>query len=180
MPDPYMPRFLAREGRILPGEKRVVAVANPAAGAGWSVTVPGGRQWRIQGGVALLTTDAVVANRIPQITLSDQTTTWWDASVDVNIPASTPQRFSFGALGVPGAAQTPGDAIIVPLPDMFLPAGTQLAAITTAEDVGDQWTGIALMVEECWLDDQMLSTLSIQGDAAIAASIAAEHGQKGA
>lgn len=180
MPDGYMPRFLSREGRVLPGVKRVITVPQPAAGAGWAVTVPGGRQWRVQGGAALLTTDATAANRLPVVQLSDQTSVWWDVAPDASVPASTAQRFSLGAGVAQGGANVAGFPIVLPLPDMFLPAGTRLAVTTTAEDVNDQWSAVALMVEESYLDDQELTILHLEVEAAERAALRAATGQKAA
>lgn len=175
-----MPRFLSREGHILPGEKRIVTVAQPAAGAGWAVTVPGGRQWRIQGATAQLVTDAVAANRLPIVTLSDQTTTWWRVGVDVNIPASTTQLLSLGAGPQVGGSEVAGFPITLPLPDMYLPAGTQLTVTTTAEDVGDQWSAIAVMIEEVWMDDQMITTADYIAEGILGPHQPARPGQTGA
>lgn len=149
--------FLSRQDRVLPGEKRVVQIPTPAAGADWSVTVPGGRQWRISAGRAIFTTSAVVASRIPRLTLSDGTTIYWENSVQATMVASNVYRLGFSA---GGAQQSTGNANVdsaLTLPDLWLPGGHQFMTQTTAIDVGDQWSGLALFISEYWFDDQYLS-----------------------
>lgn len=167
MPDAYLPQFLSREGRILPGEKRAVTVPQPAAGADWSVSVPGGRQWRVQSLRALLTTSAAVATRTPRLSYSDGTTIWWEGGDPAGYAASLVGRLCFIPLGSINNTGGQGVPTQDPLPDLWLVPGTVISVTTGGLDVGDQWSGIALFVEESWLDDQELTKLQEQKLAAL-------------
>lgn len=175
----YDPRFLSREDRILPGEKRVLTIASPAAGADFTVTVPGNRQWRLDAGRAILTTDATVANRLPRLQFTDETVTWYEASSDAFIAAGLAQVVTFAAGGpevTPGVAGAPAS---IALPLMWLPAGTIIRSATVAEDTGDQWSAIAVLIEEVWADDKYLSDRAYLEESAIAAAVAAAQAQTG-
>lgn len=162
MPDAYVPRFFSREGHALPGEKRIVTVANPAAAAELAVTVPGGRQWRIQAGRLQLVASATVANRFPVLTLSDGTTVFWQASLSAAITAGQTVQLSFSPQQGQGGP-APGTGVQgLSIPDLYLPPGTVLATVTAGLSAGDQYSGLALLVEELWLDDQELSKLHEQ------------------
>lgn len=164
MPDGYLPRFLSRDGLILPGEKRVIQVGQPAAGAEWSVTVPGGRQWFIIGGLAILTTSAVVANRRPGFQASDGTTTYLQAVGLVQVAASQFARLGYGphlTASVQGAADAVENIVT---PYGWLPPGSVLQSLTLNLSAGDQYSAVALFVEECWLDDQEITKLAMEAD----------------
>lgn len=153
------PLMLAREGIILPGQRRVVQVPTPAAGLDWSVTVPGGRQWRIDAARALFATSSGVAPRIPRFLLSDGSTVYWENGPIATLPASATFHFGLTAGGPQATAGTGSVNQHLTLPDLWLPGGHQFQTQTSSIDVADQWSGIALLVSEYWYDDIGLSEL---------------------
>lgn len=130
---------------------------SPAAGTDWTVTVPGGRQWRVLAGVGLFIASAAVATRLLSLRLSDGNATWWQGSFPTAPTAG--QQFLIGyGLGVTtAAAPGPGSATELALPAMWLPPLTVLFSATAGIQAGDLWGNLSLMIEECWVDDQYLS-----------------------
>jgi len=125
--------------------------ATPAAGAGWTLTVPASARWRIRGGGAGLTTSAAAGNRTP----------WLQVLVGGN---SMAVYVSGGTVGPSGAGNieylstylaqaNAGNQITVYYsPDLIVPAGGVVREITLGMDAADQWTAVTLLVEE-WLED---------------------------
>src|SRR5580765_5947487 len=124
-------------GKLISGEvawrrfRVVQAVANPAAGADWSVTVPAGHLWELLGITATLTTSAAVANRAAAIVLGDGVNPY------LTIPAAVVQ-----AATLAGVYSWSGDAGAValgvrqygPLPDLSVPAGWTIGSSTLLID----------------------------------------------
>lgn len=153
-------RFLSHTGKVLPGVRRVVQVPEPAAGADWTVTVPGGMQWYILSGTATLTTSATVDNRQPVITETVDGVTIWPGLQSLSFGASTTKVIPVLLDGgfVSGAA-TEGD-IFLAAPSNLLPPGTVIASDTALLQVGDQWSAISLWVEEVYVTDNQLSEIA--------------------
>lgn len=127
---------------------RVVPIANPAAGAEVVVTVPGGSVWRPISLVTTLATSAVVAVRGPSLIVDDGSTTV------MRLPQGGTQAASLSVVntwangsGSPAGTSATG-AQSVPLPDLVMPAGYRLRTLTNLIDVGDQYSAVALWVEE--------------------------------
>lgn len=150
-------RFLSTSGKVHNGVKRVVRVPAPAAGAEFSVAVPGGAQWRILAGMASLTTSAVVANRLPRYAFTIAGLRVYETGDAVNYAAGGTygQSFAIGA-----AAQFSGgggNSSSVPIPSLWLPDGAVFGSHTVALDVGDQWSAAVLWIEECYFTDAELT-----------------------
>ena len=126
--------------------RRVIQVPSPAAGADWSVQVPGGERWSIRSLVAQLQTSAVVANRGARVEVSDgnvRVASYQAAQVQA---ASVVARHTL-VPGGPAGANAQSQASQWPGPDPFiLPPGWVLSTSTVNLDVGDQWSQIALHV----------------------------------
>lgn len=172
-------RFLSRTGEIFPGVRRVVQVANPAAGNDWSVAVPGGVQWLILAGNATLTTSATVASREVYGNLYVQNELVFKQPGLGGIAASTVT--SLNIVTDPGLlanyeAYSNG---LIPSPLIPLPPGTIVSVTTTNLQVGDQWSGIMIWVEEYYFTDSQLSEIERAKEAAERALIAAELQQAG-
>lgn len=149
-------RFLTYESRVLRGVRRTVSVTQPAAGANWSILVPGGRLWRLIGGNASFLASGAVANR----------------NLGLNIRTSgIPMNITFNSTNVTngqsvGASYTPSLTPIVsgiinvslpvPFVPMWLEAGDELRSITGAIDVADQYSAIVLWIEEAFFSNQEL------------------------
>lgn len=127
-----------------------VPVSNPAAGADWTVTVPTGARWQVQGVTATLATSATVATRVPQFEIRDAggvlLYTQGGASVAAGVAAS---QFSWTG-GVPQQANN--QRAIEPLPDFcWLAQGMAIDTTTASIQVGDQWSSIRILVVE-WIE----------------------------
>lgn len=128
--------------------ERVIPFAPPLAGVEASITVPGGVIWHPLAITATLTSDAVVANRVPQLVLDDGNT------IVARIAGGQAQAASLAATytWIVGGAFSGGTvalgAITVALPDLALSPGYRLRTITAGLDAGDTYTGLVLWVEE--------------------------------
>lgn len=127
---------------------REIVVAPPAAGAEWSQTVPPGAAWEPLSILEAFTTSAVVANRTPRIRVSDPDGGLVSrvASTIVQAASGT-NRYTF--LPTVTASVTANAAtIVLPLPAVLIPSGWVIASDTSTIDVGDQYTGVILVVRE--------------------------------
>lgn len=126
-----------------------VQVPQPAVGTDWSVTPHGLGRWRVLAVVGTLTTSAVVANRGVQIVVDDQTTIYFRTpagAVQINGTAVKYSAFDGGNVtGLIGANISIG----WPNKGIIVPEGGRIRSITDNLDaVGDQWSALALYVEE--------------------------------
>lgn len=126
----------------------VVKVRTPAAGANWSLTVPGGKRWWIDTLSYRLTTSAVVANRLSAVTVTDGTTEVWRGGPLAQFGAST-AHYICGADGFTGNT---GTAFVLAspfqTPRFWLEAGYVIAVVTYLLDAADQYNTINLLVTE--------------------------------
>lgn len=126
--------------------RRVIQVPSPAAGAEWSVQVPGGERWSIRSLVAQLLTSAVAANRGARLEVSDgnvRVASYQAAQIQA---ASTTVRHTL-VPGGPVGANAQSQASQWPGPDPFILAPTWVLSTSTINlDVGDQWSAIAMHV----------------------------------
>jgi hypothetical protein len=132
------------------GEAVTVTVANPAAGADWSVTVPNRERWSLKFLRERLISSAAVANRFPGVQVTPNSNLAMYARTANAMSASRTEDFTWGATLPDQAEPAAGTARTVPLPqtDAFLEAGTQVASSTDNLQAADQWTGVALVVEK--------------------------------
>lgn len=126
---------------------QVIRVPNPAAGAQWSVTVPGDQAWRVLSVAALLTTSAVAGNRSAALLADDQQSVFMGADSDVAIAANLAVTISWALGLITSTSIVTGGVASAGLPDLVLPPGYRLRSATTAFDVADQWSSIAIAVE---------------------------------
>ena len=140
-------------GQIISGEsawrrtRRTYLGSAPAAGADWSVTVPGGKAWRILSVRAALTTSVAAANRVAALTVSD------GSAVFLTIPPAAVQAASltwtYDWLEHGNNVQV-GTLLSGGFPDLIIPAGFVIASSTSLLDAGDQWAAPRLYVVETW------------------------------
>ena len=138
------------DGPRVPRYRKLVKASQPAAGADWSLTVPGGRIWRVRSLVATLATAVAVANRVVQFTLSDQTDVYLSVQTLPPVVASTTVRYSLWEGQADLATLTAGLDIGAPLWCFWMPAGTVIASSTTALQAADQWSLVKLFVDEMY------------------------------
>lgn len=125
----------------------VLPVPTPAPGAQFVFTLPGDRIYRIRGVSALLTTSAVVGNRLPAITIDDQSQVTSGAQSNVVTPASTAVRYLWNHQSVTATAAAAGGVVTNGLPDIVVPGGYRIRSVATAFDVADQWSAVNVWVE---------------------------------
>jgi hypothetical protein len=132
------------------GLLRSVTVANPGAGADWLATVPIGARWRLNSVAGLLTTSAAAGTRYPRLLIDDGVNLLVRVDAGMGQGPGGSQLYSF-AEGFP--AQTTADGNnLAPLPaNNRLMEGWRVLMTTQGILGGDQWSQIALAVEE-WLE----------------------------
>ena len=127
---------------------QVVQVANPAAGAEFTLKAPGQGIWRVMSLAFTLVTSAVVANRRVALLADDQTDVWFAAATTVDLTATLTTRVG----AYQGAASTglAGSVLNVPLPNdgLVLMPGYRLRTSTLNIDAGDQYSAIRAEVIE--------------------------------
>lgn len=135
-----------------PGMLYSQVVANPAAGADWTQTVPTGARWLLHGIAATLVTAVAAGNRQPLLIIDDGTSTLVLQDTALTQAASLTNIWDW-APGTPttGLAAGTNNVIALPFP-IPLFAGWRIRTSTTAIQAADQWSGIRLLVEE-WLED---------------------------
>lgn len=125
---------------------RTIIVTSPAAGADFTVPVPGGVTWLLLSLSATLVTSAVVANRTPVLTLTDGSTTSVRVPLAAVVAASSTAKASWIRNYGDKNVAAPSAAIVQGFPGFPLASNYQLAMSTQNLDVGDQWSAIALLV----------------------------------
>lgn len=123
----------------------VLPVASPAAGADWSLVVPAGHLYQLHSVFAILTTSAVVANRLPRLAVSDGVASFLELPAAAVQAASAVVRYSWAGEASSFVAGGSALGALVPL-DLI--AGWFLGPLTSLIDVGDQWSGIRVYVTD--------------------------------
>jgi len=94
-----------------------------------------------------LTTDATVANRVPEIAIDDPPGNFAiSIPMGVTVTASSSQDFLIFP-GPPATQATIGSDRIVHVPDLFITPGWNWATNTPGRQAGDQWTSNSLYYE---------------------------------
>lgn len=151
------PVFLSPYGRRLPGVRRAVNIAAPAAGADISLKVPGGVMWRVVSLHATLTTSAVAGSRFPGWVVKVDGVTVVNYSAGISNTANGgPNDFTF-APGAGAAVQAAFFSGWIPIPDFIMPSNAVFGPITNGLLAGDQWSAGGLLIEELYVTDQELS-----------------------
>jgi hypothetical protein len=128
-----------------------ISVAQPAAGADWSQTVPTGARWKVVAATAQLATAAAVATRLARLVIDDGTTPIFEAPAAASQAASLSVLYTYGQ-GAGGPVTADAAVIEGPIPnDAYLPAGFRIRSSTGAIQAADQWSAIRLLVQE-WLE----------------------------
>lgn len=133
------------------GALRSIAGTTPGAGVELSETVPTGARWELLAFQATFVTSAAAANRVPQLTLDDGTTVYYQLGAALNQAASLTQRRSWFQ-GAPAPYLDNANNLPLPLPmNLRLGAGHRIRTVTAAIDVGDQWSAVRYLVRE-WIE----------------------------
>lgn len=125
---------------------RTFSVPQPAKGADFTFIPAGQERVRLLSLSAILTTSAVVANRVPSLTFKTRDAlTYWSADTVTPQPASLAVRYSW-AIGTGlsiNAAPFTSERVGAPLPHLWLDADDTVSGATLAIDINDQWSSIA-------------------------------------
>jgi len=125
------------------GMLTVVSVANPAAGAEISVTVPANERWELLALLFTFTTSATAANRTPAIQIGDGTNTAVRVIYHSTIAASIALAMAWATTG--SNAYAAGLRSITPLPvGLTMEAGWIVSTSTALIQVDDQYSAITL------------------------------------
>lgn len=144
--------FPAEGYRVMHGVQEPRAVQNPVAGADWSFTCDQGYYRRLKTGRGILTTSAVVANRLPRFQFQDADgNVLWETVVPSALVAGQTNRVSW-AIGVTQQGTGANNSVSsLSLPAVWLPPGYKVAVSTlgldTTANTGDQWSAVVL-----WFD----------------------------
>lgn len=151
------PDFLAiyPNGRSLsdvegPGWSHSVLIANPAAGADWTFTAAAGQRASVKSFSAVFTASAAVGNRNMTLILDDGVNTVIQISALISVTAGQVVGLNGTTFNQPAGVVTTILPISFP-PNLFLEPGWRFRTFTNNIQAADQWSGIALAVEE-WLD----------------------------
>ena len=158
--------------RHVPGVRRVVTVASPAAATDWSVTVPGGRTWKIVLGQWQLVTSSNAGNRYvrAQFTIHNQVV-WTSVDNTAFTLTSNTETISVATSATAGVYNNANGYSVLNIPQLWLPDGSQFGTQTSFQ-TGDQYQSIRLLVEELFEDEVSILHERQQQAAADAAAIA--------
>lgn len=139
------PRFTAIRGSAF-GSQLVKSITQPAAGAQFSVTVPGGRAWLVRSVHFRLVTDATAGTRGARIEVETQGVVVLQMLAGAGQGASLTRDYTFAR----GLASAERDTIInAPIVDplLLLPADVISSAVVSMA-AGDQISNVRLWVVE--------------------------------
>lgn len=119
----------------------------PGAGSDWSLTVPTGARWRVRLIFATLVTGGAAGTRVVQL----QLTTAGQGLALISCPNSQGPTSNLGYTFAPNLVLTVAagfnPCVYLP-PDLVMPAGSTINAITNGLQAGDQWTAPSFYLEE--------------------------------
>lgn len=136
------------QGRYSLKESRILTIKKPAAGVDVKASVTAPAKWMLWSLRASLTTSGVVANRVPHLQITDGP----NGNVVLDFPASGNQTagstiaYSASAGGVVASFDNTNVFVLPAQVEML--QGWTIGFATTAIDAGDQWSALALMIEE--------------------------------
>lgn len=133
---------------------RVLLQTTPAAGADFTITVPGESTWQVVALSARFVTSNAVANRGPGLLVTDGTNTIGEWPTGVVLTASLTTRITWSASGGSLMTSIISGALTVPIPPLILPGGYVVRTGTSLIDTADQWDRIVLTVVELQTGDK--------------------------
>ena len=123
---------------------QAVPVAAPAAGADWSITVPGAELWRVLAIYGELTSDANVANRDVQLVVTLNGATIMNLPYNSHQTAGSTNTYTWAPYV---DSRSPNTRHITALPELRLLPGATIAAATGSIQAGDQWANVVIYAE---------------------------------
>lgn len=136
-----------------PGLLRHIAVADPAAGAEFSETVPTNARWRLIAVGATLITDGTAATRDGRLSVDDGVNTVWFGPPGASQAASLTRIYHWASGMAPGSVVGGNGYIWSFLPAMpLLLGGWRIRSSTVNLQLADNWNTPLIWAEE-WIED---------------------------
>lgn len=143
-----MQRFAGDPLASLRGQTRDRLLANPAAGADASLTLPSGYQYRVLLASWTFTASAQVATRKPGLVLRDgDGNLRFEVLTTLGVEAGK-KVFVSGAEGQSTQGFSANEWGGFPTPELLIPAGWSIATLTAGIQTEDLVTGVRLLLEE--------------------------------
>lgn len=121
-----------------------IPIANPAAGAEISWTVPTGQVARFLSLFGLFTASSTVATRVPRIQIKDAAgNVMFQCATDSSVAASSSSNFTFSNVPTKNSL----DSCVINTPPIVLAPGFVITTKTNNIQTGDQWSLACLLVE---------------------------------
>lgn len=127
---------------------RVLPLANPAAGADFTITGPGQGGWRLISVRFRLTADATVAGREPALIADDGTTAFFQTVVRGGHSAGATQDYGTVPGAFDGGGADPFRGMPWPEKGIWLEPGWRVRSSILNLQAGDQISNIGFVVEE--------------------------------
>lgn len=153
-------RFLSHTGKILPGVRRVFVPKTPASGAPLFITVPGGVQWWVSSGFMEFVTGAAVGNRTMTIQIQVDGLLVYESQSGFTQVANTTVGYQWASTSGFAAQTTTMTAVLMTLPDAYLPEGSLISISAAGTQNGDVMTALAMWIEEVYVTDPQLSEIA--------------------
>lgn len=124
--------------------RRIITVANPAAGAELDIPVPGSEEWVIESLAFRFVADANVANRVIALrAVQNAVAHFWTVPNASQAAGSTLDYTAFSGVGASTTSATLA-TILWPANGLVLRPGQRLQSLTANIQVGDQFSAIRL------------------------------------
>jgi len=133
-----------------PGNLRSITGTTPGAGVDITETVPTGARWELLAFRFQLVTSVTVATRVVRLTLDDGTNVYFDANANVGQAASLTQIYD-ASQGLFVAQSVANIQVPISLPiNLRMGAGHRIRTVSSALQVGDQYSAVQYLVRE-WM-----------------------------
>jgi hypothetical protein len=145
-PAALRPRLFGQGDRELRGVPKIIVVQQPAAGADWSYVIGGPVWYKLHAIVGQLVTSATVAARSVAFTVKYTGILCAQFGATATQAASLTVVYSFADTSVLSA--DPGTIHVPTTSDMVFKDAITIGTRTASIQAADQWSAIALYVEE--------------------------------
>jgi hypothetical protein len=142
----WRPRLFGQGYRELVGVPKIVTVNQPAAGSDWIYTHSGPSWFLLRHGVATLTTSSTVANRGANVAVKYTGQLCGQFAALVVQAASSVFLYCFS--DAPSTSANTGTVPIITPDALLIKDGMSVGSSTALIQAADQWSSIALFVEE--------------------------------
>lgn len=127
---------------------RGVRIATPAAGAGFSVVPDAGRAWEVLAVTAVLASSATSGTRLPTLSLTDGSATFWRIAEGAQIIESETRQVSWIADYTFSLNASVDSVVSTPMPHAILLPGWSLTVTDANIDTTDQYSACRALVIE--------------------------------